>query len=186
MAELVEWTQGSVEDRKLRPLLTIAIFTVGFLEIHPFQDGNGRLSRILTTLLLLRTGYAYVPYSSLESVIEQTKEAYYIALRRAQTTIRTEAPEWEPWTLYFLRALQRQKKNLEKKIERERIVIDTLPALSVDILELAKEHGKITIGQIVKLTGANRNTVKKHLHSLVGANHLAQHGAGKGTWYGRL
>ena len=185
MSELVEWAHTTLNRNKLHPLLVIAIFIVVFLEIHPFQDGNGRLSRILTTLLLLRSGYVYVPYSSLESVVEQTKEAYYIALRRTQGTIRSKAPKWEPWVVYFLRALQQQKKKLEKKIEREKIVIDMLPDLSVQILEVAKEHGKITISQIVKITGANRNTVKKHLQSLVSANHLAQHGTGKGTWYGR-
>jgi Fic family protein len=127
-----------------------------------------------------------VPYSSLESVIEQTKESYYLALRKTQGTIRTEEPDWEPWIIYFLRALQQQKKRLEKKIERERIMIDTLPELSIQILELTKEQGQISIGQIVKITGANRNTVKKHLQALVAANHLTQHGARKNTWYTRI
>jgi Fic family protein len=185
MSELVEWSKKTLEENLLHPLLVTAIFTVVFLEIHPFQDGNGRVSRLLTTLLLLRCGYAYVPYSSLESVIEKTKESYYVALRRTQGTIRSDSPEWQPWIIYFLRSLQQQKKNLEKKIERERLVIDKLPELSVQILELAKEHGRITIGQVVTITSANRNTVKKHLQSLVSTNHLAQHGAGKGTWYGR-
>ena len=185
MAELVEWTRAALDENTLHPLLVIAVFAVVFLEIHPFQDGNGRLSRVLTTLLLLRSGYAYVPYSSLESVIEQTKEGYYVALRRTQGTIRTETPDWQPWTLYFLRALQTQKRHLEKKIERERIVMGTLPDLSVQILELAGEHGRVTNSEIVRITGANRNTVKKHLQSLVTANHLTQHGTGKGTWYAR-
>ena len=185
MNELVEWTHITLDKNKLHPLLVIALFIVVFLEIHPFQDGNGRLSRILTTLLLLRSGYAYVPYSSLESIVEQTKEAYYIALRRTQGTIRSNTPEWEHWVLYFLRALQQQKKKLEKKIEYEKFVINVLPELSIQILEIAKEHGKITISQIVKITGGNRNTVKKHLQSLVSANHLAQHGTRRGTWYGR-
>ena len=185
MSELVEWTGAAFEENRLHPLLIVAIFIVVFLEIHPFQDGNGRLSRILTTLLLLRRGYAYVPYASLESAIEQTRENYYIALRRTQGTIRGDAPEWNPWVAYFLRALQQQKRRLETKIERERIMVDTLPELSIRILELAKDQGKITIGQIVRITGANRNTVKKHLQSLVSAGHLKQHGTGKGTWYGR-
>ena len=185
MTELVQWARRTIDERQLHPLLAIAIFGVVFLEIHPFQDGNGRLSRVLTTLLLLRSGYAYVPYSSLESVIEHSKEGYYLALRRTQGTIRSDAPEWSPWTVYFLRALQQQKRRLEKKIERERIVIGTLPELSVQILELAKEHGKLSIATIVSMTGANRNTVKKHLQSLVSATHLVQHGTGKGTWYGR-
>lgn len=185
MKELVDWLNDTLAQKRIHPLLAIAVFTVVFLEIHPFQDGNGRLSRVLTTLLLLRAGYAYVPYSSLESVIEQTKEGYYLALRRTQGTIRTETPDWEPWVVYFLRALQQQKLRLERKIERERIVIDKLPDLSVQILELAKDHGRLTISQIVSATGANRNTVKKHMQALVSANHLTQNGTGKGTWYGR-
>ena len=185
MAELVEWTRTALEERSLHPLLVIAVFTVVFLEIHPFQDGNGRLSRILTTLLLLRCSYSYVPYSSLESVIEQTKEGYYLALRRTQGTIRTDAPAWQPWVVYFLGALQEQKNRLARKIEREQIMLDSLPDLSLEILELAKAHGNITIGQIVTATGKNRNTIKKYLKSLVAANRLTQHGTGKGTWYAR-
>lgn len=186
MRELVEWTNAGLEDTRLHPLLIISIFVVVFLAIHPFQDGNGRLSRILTTLLLLRSGYAYVPYASLESVIEATKDDYYLALRRTQGTIRDDAPEWTPWVLYFLRALKQQKERLQKKIERERIMGESLPPLSLEILELAKAHGRLTNIQVVKLTGANRNTIKKHLQALVSANHLTQHGTGKGTWYERV
>ncbi|MEW8155263.1 MAG: Fic family protein, partial [Candidatus Thiodiazotropha endolucinida] len=141
MTELVTWTREALEQKQLHPLLVIAVFTVVFLEIHPFQDGNGRLSRVLTSLLLLRSGYAYVPYSSLESVIEQTKEGYYMALRGTQGTIRTATPDWQPWVMYFLHAMQKQKARLETKIAREKILLDKLPELSVQILELAKAHG---------------------------------------------
>jgi Fic family protein len=89
MTELVAWVNQERETGRLHPLLIIALCIVVFLEIHPFQDGKGRLSRVLTTLLLLQVGYAYVPHSSLESVIEQSKEAYYLALRQTQGTIRT-------------------------------------------------------------------------------------------------
>ncbi|MBF0381317.1 MAG: Fic family protein [Magnetococcales bacterium] len=186
MEELIVWTHNALKEGTLHPLLVIGVFTVTFLEIHPFQDGNGRLSRILTTLLLLRSGYAYVPYSSLESVIEQSKEGYYIALRKTQDTIRSNAPVWEPWILFFLHALRQQKRRLEKKIAHERIIMETLPALSLQILELVKEHGRLKIGEIVTITGANRNTVKNHLKALVASNHLSQNGVGKGTWYGRV
>jgi Fic family protein len=183
MNELVEWTRGALGEQSLHPLLVTAIFTVVFLEIHPFQDGNGRLSRALTTLLLMRSGYSYVPYSSLESVIENSKEGYYLALRQTQKTIANGEPDWQPWTVYFLRALQQQKRRLEKKIERERLILGALPELSLQIIDAVKERGRITIGEIVILTGANRNTVKKHLAALVEAGHLAQQGTGKGTWY---
>ncbi|MDA3933634.1 MAG: Fic family protein [Gammaproteobacteria bacterium] len=186
MTELVTWTNNALEKHELHSLLVIAIFTVVFLEIHPFQDGNGRLSRVLSTLLLLKSGYAYVPYSSLESVIEASKESYYIALRNTQKTIRTEMPDWQPWVAYFLRALRVQKQHLKAKIEREQILIATLPELSVRILQHATAHGRLTLSQIVELTKANRNTIKKHLQSLVANRHLSQHGKGKGTWYGRI
>ncbi|MFC7051035.1 Fic family protein [Emcibacter nanhaiensis] len=185
MQELIAWTNDAFEEKHLHPLLIVTIFIVVFLEIHPFSDGNGRLSRILTTLLLLRAGYIYVPYSSLESVIEQSKDSYYLALRRTQGTIRTDDPEWNTWVTFFLHSLQQHKRRLEKKIESERIMIGTLPELSLEILELVKERGRITIGEVVTLIGANRNTAKKHLRDLVAANHLAQHGTGKGTWYSR-
>lgn len=184
MTELVEWAAGKEKDGSLHPLLVIGVFVVVFLEIHPFQDGNGRLSRILTTLMLLRAGYAYVPYSSLESVIEQSKEGYYLSLRRTQGTIRTSAPDWGPWLQFFLRALQSQKQRLERKMERERIMLAALPELSVLILELAREHGRITVAEAVRVSGASRNTIKDHLKALVERGHLIPHGAGRGAWYG--
>ncbi len=183
MEELVTWTQKSFENKHLHPLLVIAIFTVVFLEIHPFQDGNGRLSRVLTTLLLLRTGYTYAPFSSLESIIERSKENYYLSLRQTQSTIRTEAPNWQPWILFFLKSLQQQVKILSSKVEREKIVLATLPELSVQILEQAKGHGRVTIGDMIKLTGTSRNTLKEHFRMLVDKGHLAMHGRGRGVWY---
>jgi Fic family protein len=184
MTELVEWTRENLESGELHKLIVIAVFVVVFLAIHPFQDGNGRLSRILTTLLLLRAGYSYVPYSSLESVIEQSKDAYYLGLRQTQGTLRMEAPDWQPWLIFFLRALQQQKAQLEKKIERERLILGDLPELSVQILELCREHGRVTVAEVVKVTGANRNTIKDHLKALTKAGHIEPHGAGRGSWYG--
>ena len=183
MTEAVDWVRESLETRKLHPLLVTAIFIVVFLEIHPFQDGNGRLSRILTTLLLLRAGYAYVPYSSLESVIEQSKEGYYLALRQTQGTIRTDTPNWQPWVLFFLRALQQQMKRLAKKVEREKIILSAMPELSLRIVEYAREHGRVTIGDMVKLTGASRNTLKQHFRQMQEKGHLVLHGSGRGAWY---
>ena len=183
MEELVAFVNEVFDAKKLHPLLVVGIFVVVFLEIHPFQDGNGRLSRILTTLLLLRAGYAYVPYSSLESVIEQSKEGYYLALRQTQGTIRTDMPDWQPWLIFFLRALQQQMKRLSKKIEREKIVLSALPELSVQILDYVREHGSVTIGDMTKLTGVSRNTFKKHFSQLVEKRHLVLKGGGRGSWY---
>ena len=183
MTELVAWFNGERAAARLHPLLLIGIWVVVFLEIHPFQDGNGRLSRALTTLLLLQAGYAYVPYSSLESVIEQSKEAYYLALRQTQGTIRTDSPDWQPWLVFFLRALAEQVRRLNRKVERERIVLAVLPELSLQIVEFAREHGRVTMGDAIRLTGGNRNTLKQHFRALVNRGQLTQHGAGRGVWY---
>ena len=183
MKELITWVQQEREGARLHPLLVIALAVVVILEIHPFQDGNGRLSRALTTLLLMQTGYAYVPYSSLESVIEQNKDGYYLALRQTQVTIRTQAPDWQPWLLFFLRSLAEQVRRLEKKIEREKLVLATLPELSLRIVEFAREHGRVTIGETIKLTGASRNTLKQHFRALVERGQLNRCGRGRGVWY---
>lgn len=183
MAEIVDWTREALDTREIHPLLAIAVFVVVFLEIHPFQDGNGRLSRILTTLLLLRSGYVYVPYSSLESVIEHSKEGYYLALRQTQGTIRTAAPNWQPWVNFFLHALQQQVKRLAVKVEREKIVLAAVPELSLQIVEYARQHGRVTIGEMVALTGVSRNTLKVHLRQLTAKGFLVIHGGGRGAWY---
>jgi len=182
MAELVDWFRQA-QQGALHPLIVIGIFIVVFLEIHPFQDGNGRLSRVLTTLLLLRAGYAYVPYGSLESVIEQSKEGYYLALRRTQRTIRTQEPDWTPWLTFFLTALQRQMRRLRGKVERERLLLAKLSDLAIQILDHARDHGRVTIPDAVAITGASRNTLKLYFKRLREQGLLALHGQGRGAWY---
>jgi len=184
MTELVAWLKDARELGRLHPILIVAVFIVTFLAIHPFQDGNGRLSRILTTLLLLQAGYAYVPYSSLESVVEHNKEAYYLALRQTQSTIRTEAPNWQPWLLFFMRALQKQKRHLAVKVEREKNALAALPELAVKILDHVRDHGRVTTRDMVRETGASPNTLKATFGSLVEKHLLVRHGGGRSTWYG--
>lgn len=185
MQELVGWVRHTRDNKTLHPLLIVAIFVVVFLEIHPFEDGNGRLSRILTTLLMLQFGYGYgyVPYSSLESIIEQNKGGYYIALRQTQGTIRTDSPNWQPWLVFFLSSLTSQVKRLAEKVEREQLLSQRLPKLSADLVALARAHGSLTTAQAEQQTGANRATIKAHLAKLVKEGHLFKHGVGRGTWY---
>lgn len=183
MEELVRWTVQVLDEKKHHPLIVVAVFIVSFLAIHPFQDGNGRLSRVLTTLLLLRADYLYVPFSSLESLIEKNKEGYYLALRRTQGTIRTENIDWQPWLEFFLTLLSQQKRKLEKKVENEKLMQKSLPELSLQILSIVTEHGRTTVSEAVSGTGGNRNTVKRHLQNLVAAGYLQKQGTGKATWY---
>ena len=183
MKELINWTTLTFAEKKLHPVLTTAIFVADFLAIHPFQDGNGRLSRLLTTYLLLKSGYAYVPYSSLEAILESNKETYYVALRQTQTTLQSDAPNWQPWVTFFVKSLKEQKRKLERKIENERLLLTRLPLVSQQIVDLIKSRGRITIGEVEIISGINRNTLKKHLEALSNEHQIQKHGTTKGAWY---
>lgn len=185
MRELVDWFTQEYEAGSLHPLIVTGVFVVVFLAIHPFQDGNGRLSRALTTLILLKYGYAFVPYASLERIIEQTKDGYYLALRRTQGTLRNDSPDWTPWLTYFVRSLREHKKRLETKIEKEHVMREALSELAVTILELAADHGEVSVSGIMRVTGAPRGTVKKRLTELLAAGQLKQVGVGRATRYVR-
>ena len=193
MTELLEWTNSQLVKRELHSLFVIAVFVVVFLQIHPFQDGNGRLSRALTTLVLLQQGYSYVPYSSFERVIEENKEAYSLALRKAQVELdqirtsetatgTTEGKGLEGWFVFFLRSMKMQKAALEAKLANELLMI-RLPRLSQQIIELIKDRGPTSVAEVVAATGANRNTVKAHFGALVENGHLVADGAGRGVRY---
>jgi Fic family protein len=182
MADLLASTAQLQAIREMHPLLLIAAFIVHFLAIHPFQDGNGRLSRVLSTLLLLQAGYRYVPYSSLERIIEENKDGYYRALRKSQKQIRTADENLDDWVRFFLQSLKKQKDILLHKVEQEKL-LERLSPVSEQLLVLAKERGRLTITDAVTLLGVNRNTVKLHLRQLVQQSYLEQHGSGKATWY---
>ncbi len=182
MKELVEWLNRETAASCHHPLILSALFVVHFLAIHPFQDGNGRLSRILTTLFLLKAGYLYVPYSSLERIIEENKDRYYLTLRRAQANLYTDNAQWDDWIMFFLQSLKSQVDVLVKKLDRERELL-VMPKLTQDILVAAREQGRVTVRELQRLTGISRNTIKVHLKNLVEKQLLTQEGKGKGTWY---
>ena len=187
MEELVHWAKKAIDEETMHPLLIVAVFTVQFLAIHPFQDGNGRLSRVLITLMLLRAGYDYVPYASLESVIEENKDIYYKSLRRTQTTLKGNDPDWTPWVGFFLRCLKKQKNNLLARLDREQGQIDdtNLPEISVQIFKLFDTHERLNLSKIEELTGSNKNTIKVRLRELVNAGRITKHGKARATWYVR-
>ena len=185
MQELIEWTNKNLTERYYHPLIVIGIFVVNFLAIHPFQDGNGRLSRALTNLLLLKSGYLYIPYSSTESIVEDNKEAYYRALRETQVSIKN-IPNYEPWLMFFLKTLQKQKIRLEYKLEHTSTSIKSnldLPETSAKIMEIFDSKERVTLSELAELTNININTIKKHLASLVKNNYLTKHGKTRGAWY---
>ena len=164
MEALTAWYAREADAGDLHPLLCIGVFVVVFLQIHPFQDGNGRLSRLLTLLLVLRAGYSHAPYASLERLIERRREAYYRTLRQTQGTLDLEHPDWTPWLTFFVEVLHAQTRDLGRRLGTEQ----DLTALSADraaILRHVQERGSATMRDLVLLTGLNRNTLKGHLRA---------------------
>lgn len=181
MRELVRWTNWALEDKALHPVLVAGIFNVRFLAIHPFQDGNGRISRVLNALLLLKAGYSYMPYSSLETIIEESKEGYYRNLHQTQITLKSGKPNYEPWLIFFLRALLKQKKRLEQKVSLS--VIEDLTDNERVIMDLFQQRPKWALREISTATGINPNTAKKALQGLVRKKYLALEGKGRAARY---
>src|SRR3989339_374157 len=132
MQELCEWTEQALVEKKYHPLLVIANFLVEFLQIHPFSDGNGRISRVLTNLLLLKEGYLYMPYVSHEKIVEDNKPEYYLALRQSQKTFLSENETIIPWLDFFLTIFLKQsemaidllsKENIERLLTQKQLAV---------------------------------------------------------------
>jgi Fic family protein len=188
MEALLDWHRRAEHDSGLHPLLRVGIFVVMFLAIHPFQDGNGRLSRVLTMLLLLRAGYSYAPYSSLESLIEESKEAYYLALRRTQTSWQQGPPEWDAWLVFFLRTLHRQTQVLRQRLAGRKPAAGGSVALSPEarkVLSLFDGRETLTTREAVEMTGIALSTVKVRIKELLAAGVIEAHSRGKATFYRR-
>ena len=183
VSALLAWLARERNEPTLHPLMTVAVFTASFLAIRPYQDGNGRMARLLTRLLLLQAGYSHVAYGSLEAVLENDKDNFIRALNRTLIGMGSGNPHWEPWLAFFLSSLAEQVRRLYSKLEREKQIFSALPKLSSAIVDLAREHGRVTMADAIKLTGSSRNTLKLHFRKLVHQGQLQRHGMGAGVWY---
>lgn len=184
MRELVQWTNDTLSDHFLHPLIVIGVFVVHFLSIHPFLDGNGRLSRALTVLLMLKSKYGYMPYASMESVIEANKDAYYRALRGTQKTIWSDKTDYEPWLSFFMASLQKQKRTLESKIQKlQQSNIDKLSSTARQILDVFSGTPELTMAELVRKTGKTEITIRKSVQNLVKKGFLTKLGTTRGAFY---
>ena len=181
MRELITETNFMMQNNELHPLILTALFVVHFLAIHPFQDGNGRMSRALTTLLLLKNGYTYVPYSSMETIIEDCKSSYYSALRKTQMSFKNEV-DYEAWLLFFLNSALKQVIHLKEKIEFYNHPLN-LTLNEQKILNLFATDQILTSKQIIEILNMPAPTVKSVLSSMVKKNLLIKSGSTKGAWY---
>ena len=177
MRSLVNWYRA---DNETHTLVKCALFSYEFVSIHPFQDGNGRLSRLLATLLLLKHGYRWIQYVSLEHEIESQKTEYYRVLRNCQAQ-RPEENVSE-WALFFLRALRKVQQQLMQKFERESVKTQLSPREQA-ILTFIVNHPGCKSGKIALKLAIPSLTVKRTLSELVDKNLIEKHGAGPGTNY---
>lgn len=184
MQELVEWAREELILKEIHPLLVIGNFLVEFLNIHPFQDGNGRLSRVLTNLLLLQSGYAYTPYVSHEKLVEENKAEYYIALRKSQETLKTANADITPWLEFFLHVLLKQSKQAIELLSKENIE-KLLSPKQLLVWKYLEQTAEATPGEISKATDVARPTVSQALDTLLRLKKVERIGQGRTTRYRR-
>lgn len=182
MEELVRDTAEALGDPVLHPLVAIGRFIVTFLAIHPFQDGNGRLARAVTVLLLLRAGYDYVPYTSLERIVEENKQEYYASLRESQLAMREDPAAFAVWLLFFLRALQAQQRSLQAKLQVERALLE-VSEVQQRIAGFVTEQGRTTSQAIAQSLSLQPRAVRYHLGILAERGVIAARGGRKGRYY---
>ncbi len=185
MQELVEWTQEALVEKKYHPLLIVGNFLVEFLQIHPFQDGNGRLSRALTNLLLLKEGYLFMPYVSHEKLVEDNKPDYYLALRRSQKTFKTDHEDITAWLDFFLTIFLKQSKMAVELLSKENIE-KLLSKKQLAVWEYLQRVDETTTGEIVKKSKVARPTVKQALDKLLRLKKVERIGLGRSARYRKL
>jgi len=185
MQELVEWAQEAFAEKKYHPLLVIGSFLVEFLQIHPFKDGNGRLSRVLTNLLLLKEGYLYMPYISHEKLVEDNKPEYYLALRKSQKTFKTEHENITPWLDFFLTIFLKQSQMVVELLSKENIE-KLLSKKQLAVWQYLQEVEEATPGEIAKKAKVARPTVNQVLDKLLRLKKVERIGLGRSTRYRKL
>lgn len=185
MQELAEWTVDALKQRTHHPLLTIGSFIVQFLQIHPFQDGNGRLSRILTNLLLMQAGYAYMPYVSHEKLIEDNKPDYYMALRTSQRTFHTDKESVIPWLEFFLGVVHAQSRQAIALLSGEAIE-SLLSPIQLKVWEYMQQTGEVTPRELSEVLDIKRPTINQVLNKLISLGKIERIGLGRATRYKRV
>lgn len=185
MMELVEATQTALRDKRFHPLVIIGNFVVEFLLIHPFQDGNGRISRILTNLLLLQSDYEYIPYVSHEKLVEDNKADYYLALRTSQKTMRTNNVNIGPWMDFFLTVLKQQAEMALALLTQENLE-KILSPKQIAIWEYLKTVEEATPMEISLHSNVARSTVNQVLNRLLKLKKIERLGMGRSTRYRKI
>ena len=184
MPQLIDWLNERIKKKDMHPLVTTAGFVYEFLSIHPYKDGNGRLSRLLTTLLMMKQDYQFIQYISFENVIESSKDEYYRVLMDGQQNRYKDNERINSWVLYFMKSLITLTERLEAKYETYSKLKIALNKRQQQVLDFITDNEPVQVGDIVKALGEySRNTLKKDLAYLVREKLLLKTGERKGTRY---
>ena len=185
MQELVEWTGRTLAEKKHHPLLIVGNFLVEFLQVHPFQDGNGRLSRVLTNLLLLKEGYLYMPYVSHEKLVEDNKPEYYLALRQSQKTFKTDHETIISWLDFFLTIFLKQSEMAIDLLSKENIE-RLLTQKQLAVWNYLQKVDSATPREISEQTKVAYPTVRQAIDKLMRLKKIERIGQGRSTSYRKL
>jgi Fic family protein len=184
MQYLIDWTRDQFENGPLHPLLTISVFVYEFLSIHPFQDGNGRMARLLTNLLLLRAGYLFIQYISFEHLIEEQKKEYYETLMQGQKNRGTTEENMSQWISFFLECLQTLTERLEQKYNNFKSKANYLNDRQKRIVDFVKENQPVKLNDIrMAFADISINTIKKDLQYLKTEGRIETAGERRGMVY---
>ena len=187
MQEMVDWVNDALAQSSVHPLLVMGLCVYEFLSIHPFQDGNGRLSRLLTTLLLLKHGYDFAQYISFEQIIEERKKEYYEALMAGQQKRGTSGEVNGEWIVFFLSSLEILINRFENKYTayKERGSYNHLR--QQEIMQYIESKQPVRLNDIARgFPGISVHTIKKDLQLLVQQQKISKAGEKKGTVYMQL
>ncbi len=184
MQAIIDWTNEQLKIGQIHPVLIIANFIFEFLAIHPFKDGNGRISRALTNLLLLKSGYNYIPYVSLDEIIEETRSEYYLTLRASQKNHKTGQENISPWVDYLLDALLEQGKRALKLMNSSRPE-KSLSEKQSQIYQLFENGRELGVAKIYQILEGKmpKVTIKQALSRLTALKLLERFGQARSTRY---
>jgi Fic family protein len=183
MQELCDWVITEFKKDELHPLLIIANFLFEYLAIHPFEDGNGRSSRLLTNFLMLKTGYEFTPYISHEKIVENNKIEYYQALNTTQQTWKAEKEDISPWVLFFLEVVKTQATNAIKLLDQDKRTEIYLSDKQRAVWEVLQNSDVLSRLEIHEITGIPSTTVRQALLKLIDMDQIETLGEGKATKY---
>ncbi len=186
LSKLIDWVNEALLDDDYHPLLIIAVFIAIFLQISPFSTANVKLAKFLIVLLLLKAGYRYAPFATLDEAFDQHLEDICHSLQEQQQSLENGQPKWDTWLYSFAVILNHHASTLQSQIngeENKSQAVASMPSLSIQLLEVIRQHKRATMKLLIAETNGRRSTIKLRMQELVEQEIVKRYGAGRGVWY---